>query len=204
MHVLKKRLRIEDDSEFQRYWNEILKIRISPNGIFSYKIFQTNFVAACHRWPHAISCFQPNFIIRLRRRDNVGQIVSYARAMTSGKWFADAKAKELELPSEEMLSKAANYIAEQDVFWDRFLRTFEATALNIYYEDLLADRSETLNRIANFVGVTWNGQDNIHIPSLTIQRDEDSKSLRFRYLNTLVRHENIIFSSPNAAVNEIA
>jgi LPS sulfotransferase NodH len=116
------------------------------NGFLSYKIH-----ADQHRqlsadlgqpWEDAL----PNVtIIRLRRRDIVGQAVSLGAALQTGIWD-DASAELLKRPSalnEAVAEKWVEYIFRSERYWDRYLKRKHQRILSLDCEDLAdADKLE--------------------------------------------------------------
>lgn len=140
------------DSAFMKDYVRAIETRRCRNGYLSYKIH-----ADQHRqlsadlgqpWEDAL----PNVtIIRLRRRDIVGQIVSLGAALQTGIWD-DASAELLKKPSalnEAVAEKWAEYIFRSERYWDRHLKSRKQRILTLDCEDLAdADKlQETLSTL---------------------------------------------------------
>jgi LPS sulfotransferase NodH len=134
------------DGAFMKDYVRAIETHRCRNGFLSYKIH-----ADQHRqlsadlgqpWEDAL----PNVtIIRLRRRDIVGQAVSLGAALQTGIWD-DASAELLKRPSalnEAVAEKWVEYIFRSERYWDRYLKRKHQRILSLDCEDLAdADKLE--------------------------------------------------------------
>lgn len=127
------------DGAFMKDYVQAIQTYRCRNGYLSYKIH-----ADQHRqlsadlgaaWEDAL----PNVtIIRLRRRDVVGQVVSLGAALQTGIWD-DASGEFLKKPSalnEAIAEKWSEYVFRSEQYWDRYLKSRKRRILSLYCEDL--------------------------------------------------------------------
>jgi LPS sulfotransferase NodH len=101
-----------------------------------------------------VDAFGPLQLVHLRRKDVVGQAVSWARAEQTGFWqHGDAALSgepRLDLGQIDLL---VNTIREHDAAWRSWFTAQDAVPLVVMYEDLVADPHHAVHRILRSAGV---------------------------------------------------
>lgn len=126
----------------------------------------------------------PRYVM-LRRRDKARQAISYYRAATSGVWFAtdDAtRSPEVVECDFQQIRWFEDALVDQEARWHAYLRRHGIAPLEVWYEDVVANRGHTVERVLDFVGLPPNQDFALPPPRLRPQADTTSERLLRRYL----------------------
>jgi len=123
----------------------------------------------------------PRYVL-LTRRDRARQAVSYLRALETGVWWELEDQPPLApilLPSPDLqrLRWLEGAIADDEDRWRTYFRRYGIVALELYYEDVVADRALALARVADFVGVGLPGD--FVLPPSRLRRQAGAQSERW-------------------------
>jgi LPS sulfotransferase NodH len=135
------------------YWRELRRRRTSPNGVFGYKVFLSNYLRTMEQHPELLKHMRGNKVIFLRRRDKVAQAVSHVRAVQTGSWFAGAPEREQPVYDFRKLLGFHHYTHQQDLRWERAFELTETDPLRLVYEDVVADPDGAVRAVCDFLGV---------------------------------------------------
>lgn len=168
-----------DASQVDTYWRKISILRTSPNGVFGYKMFGSNFVEIAKRFPAFLKQISPQHVIYLTRRDVVGQAISYSKSQRSNVWFADV----LNAPEVDYdfchIALCKRQIERQKSAWERYFSHVNLVPIRIYYEDLLPDGgSRVIQHVIHSLGLDIRHSVDLRIPM--IRRQSDGRSLEWR------------------------
>ena len=108
-------------------------------------------------------------VIEMVRRDKVAQGISLYVARRTGRW-ADVPAEDVDYDGQGILD-AIQGVVYGEAFNRLALTVLGLPVLTVTYEDLLAERDTTLERIAAFVGVDRLRPD----PSLLVRRRQSNE-----------------------------
>jgi len=133
----------------------IIRIRTSPNGVFSFK------------WNNAMDSLDskilfdqlnPNYFLMIDREDNDAQAVSLATARFTREWVRYKGQRGVGRPSlsEKQILEAKSIIKNKRISIENFLSSKAVSALCITYEKLLTDPTGTINEILEFVNIESN------------------------------------------------
>ncbi len=100
--------------------------------------------------------------IFLRRRDQVRQVVSYSRALQTGRWSSKTAASVKPSPETfdvDALDELAQAITLSESLWVEYLTELGAHYLPLFYEDLVREPREWVDRILAYLSVDreWTG-----------------------------------------------
>ena len=95
---------------------------------------------------------QPKYL-RISRRDEIGQAVSWAKAISTGEWASYNKANRDPEYSFEQIETCLGWIKSASRFWDQYFLGRDILCLNLIYEDYLADTRGHLQRIADYLEI---------------------------------------------------
>jgi len=169
-------------SDWCDYWDKVKRVRTSPNGVFSYKMFGRNLLEISREHRDLYWKIASTHVVYLTRDDVLGQAISYSRAIKSKAWFAGVKnARGVEY-SGAHIAACIRSIHQQRAFWESAFTLADADVLRISYEDFLRNQDATLRRIVSFVGESYCADTELTIPMIEKQRDEISEEWRQRYL----------------------
>jgi LPS sulfotransferase NodH len=121
------------------------------DGVLALKMF----------WPHLVEVettldtwFPDRKWIFLRRRDRLGQAISWAIAAQTNKWDAGSTGNGAEPGYHRaFVDHFLNYIDTENVAWQAWFDRNGIVPLDLAYEDMQADLPQTLKSIAAFAGV---------------------------------------------------
>ena len=133
----------------------IKSVRTGPNGVFSIKLHHEHLEPFLDHEPNP-----RNYrFIHLRRRDLLRQAVSFARAQQTGAWISDMPERAEAHYDRDLIASKIEAIAEGNAGWQAFLASLGIEPLELYYEDIVADRNAALQRIARYLGVELRSPD---------------------------------------------
>lgn len=120
--------------------------------------------------------------ILLKRRDTLGQAISFARARQSGKWIGAQDQKKSPEYDFEEICRCFIRIHRSSDYWDSYVSLRNLPALHMTYEELLPDGADYLNAIADHCGI-----DGLDIPEseTVVQRNSQSERWRERFLEEI-------------------
>lgn len=151
-------------------WHRIAQ-GLGPNGVCGNKSNLQD-TAVILRW------IRPDVIIHFRRRDVLGQGISYARALESGQWM---------LKAGESVNTDVTYdrkrLEEMITMIERQNRAIESRYqpdLTLFYEDLMAQPERVIRRVASRMRVEIPANAKLE-SSIRIQRDEVTEQWRERF-----------------------
>jgi LPS sulfotransferase NodH len=167
--------------QISSYWGKVSDLRTSPNGVFGYKMFMSNFLEISRKYPHFLQRITPSFVIFLTRRDTLAQALSYSRAIRSKAWFAGVPNAQVPSYDYHHIARCMTMIEDQQRFWEQlFLRT-GVTPLRISYEDLVAPGSRTVQALLTRMGLPYDANATLDIPLIEKQADSVTDEWRERF-----------------------
>jgi LPS sulfotransferase NodH len=159
----------------QQYLDFYLRKGLSTNGIFGAKLTWWQFCEFTAELAGSSSLsnqerallltqtFHDCRYIFLRRHDQVRQVVSYSRALQTGRWSSKT-AGSTNHPAEEIfdvdaLDELARAISVSESLWVEYLTELGTHYLPVFYEDLVREPSTWIARILAYLGVDHKGAD---------------------------------------------
>jgi LPS sulfotransferase NodH len=126
----------------------------------------------------------PRYLLLLRR-DKARQAISYYRAATSGVWFATdehTRSPDVVDCDFQQVRWFEDVLVDQETRWRTYLSRYDVTPLEVWYEDVVADRAGTVARVLELLGLPT--ADIAPLPSLRLRRQADAATARIldRYL----------------------
>jgi LPS sulfotransferase NodH len=167
-------------------WHSSLARRTSPNGVYGLKVFPPmlhqlhldnppllNEVMRVMAGPGAL-----RKMVRLRRRDRDAHAISYARASLSGIWrqeqerFAAGAEPDFSAIAVERCRRA---IAHQEAAWDAMCADLRIAALELWFEDALADPATAVAAVCEYLDVALDPAAAITVPEIRQQSREGAQ-----------------------------
>lgn len=176
-------------TDIPTYWRAIQSVRTSPNGVFGYKMFISNYLQLSARDKQFLALLAPSHVVYLTRQDTIAQAISYSKAMASGEWFKDYRStgglvsQRIPKYDKEHIDHARKLIQDQMDGWETVFEMTGAEILRVTYEEFSNDKELTIRKIAKHILNTADGLLNLGLPSIDIQRDSVSKEWVERYLS---------------------
>ncbi|WP_374449737.1 Stf0 family sulfotransferase [Stella sp.] len=146
---------LEAPGGMEAYLRALARHRTSPNGVFGLK---THFIQLR---PHVEDrsvrrLLRRSRFVWLRRRDVLGQAISYLVALRSGRWRQLRGAARRPHHSEfsaRTIDRAIATVAGDDRLWEVAFDANGVTPLVVWYEDLVADPDPPCRAICAMMGV---------------------------------------------------
>jgi LPS sulfotransferase NodH len=125
----------------------------------------------------------PNLaLVRLRRRDLLGQAISLVRARQTGQFMASDRRLGRPKYDANTIRDGLAHLQNQAAMWDDLMARLGAQPLQITYEEIVADPQDVVDRIALHVGLTTPVPIKRPLVMQAVQRDELSAEWRRRFL----------------------
>lgn len=167
-----------------RHFETVMARATGANGRFGIKVFPAEFYKVRGRVGYDFvqrACVaQGATPIMLRRRDIVGQAISFVRAAQSRRWHSthDA-ATRAPVYDFGQICNALSYLARSMQVWDSYCIAMGLAPRVFVYEDLTDDPAPYLDFIADSLGV-----DRVALPEspLSVMRDAQTEEWRARFL----------------------
>jgi LPS sulfotransferase NodH len=168
-----------NDIQAQIQW--ILTKGATPNGVYGLKLFPDQFAAALKR----IDLFAhlPDLrFARLKRRDWLGQAISWARALQTEQYRATQNSRAEPSYDCRLIMTQLVAIARAEASWDvYFARTGQAAEM-LFYEDIEAKPERAVRAVADLMGLEGETAINRAAVKITRQRDGLNEDWRAKFL----------------------
>lgn len=115
--------------------------------------------------------------LRIHRSDRLGQAISWARAIQTGRWAAGERGWLPPIYSRPLIERCLRQIDAGERYWDRFFAARGAVPLRLEYCALAADPCGEVGRVLSWLGV----EAPVAAPSMGRQADAISAAWRARY-----------------------
>lgn len=120
--------------------------------------------------------------IHISRDDQLGQAISWARALQTGQWAADERAFLRPLYSRRLISSCLDEIQRGEAYWAGFFSSNGLHPLHVEYAALVADPGKEVGGVLTALGVAGSvGAVSLRAASLRAQADAVSDDWRGRF-----------------------
>lgn len=177
--------RLSASLDIQKYWIDVQRLRTSPNGIFGYKMFMSNWLYIAKKHPEFLKKITPKKIIYLTRNDKLGQAISYSKAIRSNAWFSGLKKNTPVEFDRDHINYCKNLISQQEMFWEKLFVLTETNVLRVTYEELMLNPRAIAEKVAVDLGIAVNNVERLAIPLIGIQRDRSSLDWKRLYTDVV-------------------
>jgi LPS sulfotransferase NodH len=178
-----------DSHQVRAYWSDVQRLRTSPNGMFSYKMFASIYREISKTHPDFLNELSPHYVVYLTRRDAVGQAISYSRAQRSRAWFSGMHNAPAVDYDYKHIRECLRSIEEQKCFWEKAFQITGAEPIRIFYEDLLDPATDVASFVLRTMGIKPCHESAIPVPMIMRQTDGISKEWRDRFLQDCCKDE---------------
>lgn len=125
----------------------------------------------------------PNLeLLRLRRKDVLGQAVSLARATQTSQFAAYHPERRPPAYDQGKIRRCLLGLTHQELLWDRIVERLGAAPLTFEYETFVLNPQDTVERVALLMGVALPVSINWALIRHVVQRDELNTEWRQRFL----------------------
>jgi len=132
------------------------------------------------------SLFPNPVFVLMTRKDKLKQAISYVKAVKTNIWEYREQAKEYDANLLQFdflaIEKARKELIADEKTWMKFFAENELQPLVISYEELLKERSTTLNKIFNFAGFEYTHPLNTPKNAMLRMSDNINSEWREKYL----------------------
>lgn len=164
----------------------------TPNGVAGFKVMWEHLDRVIAALAHSGAGSRAELerrlasetrFIRLRRRDELSQAVSWNRALQSDGWhyLAEQKFEGRYVYDFPGIALGIRRVRRAERAWRRFFERAGVEPLTLYYEDYLEDVPGAVQRIAAYLGVELAAPVDASPGTLRIQRDERNAEWARRY-----------------------
>lgn len=143
-----------DAATFLKDYLQAMRERRCVNGVLSCKIHADQHLRLTTSLGYAWEDTLPNLtVIRLRRHDHMGQIVSLGAALQTGIWddFSPQLSRKFAGLSDLAVRRWTDAIFLSDLYWERHVEGRKLRIIDFYWEDLASP--EKLETLLQSVGV---------------------------------------------------
>ena len=164
-----------------KYWEEVQRVRTSPNGVFGYKAFMQCMEHISKTHPELLGQIASDQVIYLTRKNKIAQAVSYSKAWRTKSWFSFVPETETADYDFDHIARCEAWIAYQEAFWEKAFAMTGTPPLRVYYEDVAENGQGAVQSVLQFLGVTPNTHPPIFVPMISQQADSVSADWIARY-----------------------
>lgn len=161
---------------------QILTTGMTPNGVYGVKIFASQSAAVTAKLDWTRSLPRLSFIY-LRRKDLLGQALSWAKALQTSQYRSTQPKQGLATYEARLVRERLDALRWEDEEWHQFFQSRCITPLEIAYEDFIIAPQQTVDTVAAFVGVRKPPRVAYDQIDLRIQRDGETEEWRARFLD---------------------
>jgi LPS sulfotransferase NodH len=172
MKFMYERLRASSPED---YLEKLLVNRISRNGVFGVKAHFPHFLEALRFIPTLLERLAPVQFIYLRRRNQVAQAVSLAKAYQTRAWLSVRSSPERRVPlfySGAFIQACLQEVASQNDAWTQWFQRNGIAPYRVWYEDLIQREAEVTTAICALLGVQGDAPFAARVPRTEQQSDD--------------------------------
>ena len=177
MRMLKRRWGIETTPD---YIARLLARKTSPNGVFGTKVHWGQYHPLFDRTdPREL--FPNLHVIFLSRRDHLRQAISWVRAVQTMSWQSTHDERHTAEFDAEHIGRKVGRIEREVDAWRSLFERYGIDALEVVYEDLVADQAGTVDAALAHLGVEPPPGFTVDQPQIKRQADALSDEWVERY-----------------------
>ena len=142
-------------SSWHEYLRAIARVNTTPNGVFGMKMhwnqYQRHMLSQgldVHFWGAPVGW------VRITRRDEIRQAISFVRAAQTESWNSNMDAKREPHYDAEAIRAALDRIEHENACWTTYFERIKVIPLHITFEELTDDTTNTIRRVMERIGVT--------------------------------------------------
>jgi LPS sulfotransferase NodH len=168
-----------EDVHAQVQW--ILSKSATPNGIYGLKVFPEHLAHALKR-VDLFTALPGLHFLQLRRRDRLGQAISWARAEQTRQYRATQNPRAEPNYDCRLIMTQLVAIARAEASWDVYFSRTGQTAHALFYEDVEAEPEHAVRAVADLMGVEGGAPIDRKAIKITRQRDALNEEWRAKFL----------------------
>ena len=164
-----------EDIHAQVQW--ILTKGATPNGVYGLKLFPEQLAGAL-KSVDLFSALPDLRFLQLRRRDRLGQAISWARAEQTRQYRATQNPRAAPSFDCRLIMTQLVAIARAEASWDVYFARTGQPAETLFYEDIEADPDRAVRAAAALMGL--DGETTFDRATITIARQRDALNEEWR------------------------
>lgn len=166
--------------DLRTYCQKVLSLRTSPNGVFGIKVHpaQMDFLINTGTVHH----FLPKQVIRVRRRDTVGQAISLVIASQTRQFSSLESARAEPVYRTAAITQALSTLRKGEAIWDEHLQRMAASVHTCWYEDLIDNFEPVLDQVCDFLLPGQPHKRQLNLPALERQASSRNAEWRDMYM----------------------
>lgn len=153
----------------------------TPNGIYAVKVLPIQYLRVCRKI-EVLDALPNLHLVRLRRRDLLGQALSLMRARQTGQILASNRARSEPVYDVGQIRTCIDDVREREAIWDQVMRERKLQPVTFAYEDVMRDPQAAVDRVAALMGLATPVPIDRTLVHVRVQRDQKTDSWRERFL----------------------
>lgn len=158
-----------EPASWREYLHEIARVNVTPNGVFGVKMHWNQYQR--HMLAQGIEVGfwgAPVYWVRITRRDEIRQAISFVRAAQTESWNSSMKVKSDPHYDSAAILAALQRIDDENSCWSRYFAEHDIHPLHITFEELTGDTDVTIRRVMQHIGVSIDS-----VPPTRTERQSD-------------------------------
>ena len=142
-----------DDSSWREYLEAIARLNVTPNGVFGVKMHWNQYERHMLARGLDVEFWNvPVKWVRITRRDEIRQAISFVRAAQTDSWNSSMQVKREPHYDADAIIAALDRIEYENACWSKYFADHGITPLHITFEELTRDTETTIRRVMEHVG----------------------------------------------------
>lgn len=142
-----------DDASWRDYLASIAEANKTPNGVFGVKMHWNQYERHMLNRGLDVSFWNaPVKWVRITRRDEIRQAISFVRAAQTDSWNSSMQVKREPHYDPEAILAALNRIDHENSCWSTYFDEHDIHPLHITFEELTRDTAKTIRRVMDHIG----------------------------------------------------
>ena len=156
--------------DFNDYLSFLFRFRTSPNGVFGFKAHfdQFKFLNRNVRLQEAFAGLK---YIRIQRKDQLRQAISFSKASQTRKWASSTASDITPAYSYTDILAKLKIIINSELSWNAYFEAMDITPFNIIYEEFAAAYDHTILKVLQYLDLQI--MQDFVIPEPKMKRQSD-------------------------------
>lgn len=164
-----------ESGSYRHYLNKIAAVNTTDNGVFGIKMHWNQYQRHMLSLGITTDFWQvPVTWVRITRRDEIRQAISFVRAAQTDSWNSNMVAVSEPAYDGPAIEAALARIAEENAQWSTYFASNNISPLHITYEELIGDTPATIGKIMNLIGAQVGA-----IPASRVRPQSDSRNAQW-------------------------